>query len=275
MPPHDYGAVAVIDGRTVKITPFRTANVPPPMALYELEISHTVIDVAFAEDNSSMAVLHHGGLALFEWQTKNGRSLSPRLLATYDSGSDGPVKSALQVSLASPREPDVLYFNAGLKTCRFSLASETKGLIMSNSVLLEEEALFLQAKAIPVESEEAGTRKTQFQTRSGRLVGLSSAGALEPLGTSFPLQLPWVETIEVDDEMVAIGLSRSGHLYANSRQLVKNCTSFLVTCDHLIFTTSTHFLKFVHLSRPEGNLQPDSRSYASVLTVPRSRPGAR
>lgn len=257
IPPHDFGAVAVIDGTTVKITPFRTANVPPPMAKYELEVSHTVIDVAFAHDNSSMAVLHHGGLALYEWQAQRGRSLSPHPFATYGIKSDGPVKNALQVILANPREPAVLYFDAGLTSCRLSLANDTDRLVLSESTVLEDETLLLQTNkpaAIRVGAPDA--RPMLFQTRSGGLARLSRTGALESLNAGFPLQLPWIETIEIEDDTVAFGLSRSGHLYANSRLLVKNCTSFLVTGDHLLFTTSNHFLKFAHLSRPEGQLRP-------------------
>jgi elongator complex protein 1 len=64
----------------------------------------------------------------------------------------------------------------------------------------------------------------------------------------FQTQLPWFEISKVDDEIVAFGLSRNGHIYANSRLLAKNCTSFIVTPSHLIFTTNNHLVKFVHLS---------------------------
>lgn len=253
MPPRDYGAVAVIDGNTVNITPFRTANVPPPMALFNIEASHTVIDVAFSQDNSSMAVLHQGGLDLFEWQTKNKRSLSPRHLATYDFKSDGLVANALQVFLSHHGQPDILYFNEGLKVCRATLNDTGDSLVAEEPVLLEEEAIFLQANSIMTSPGPDKVADAYFQTKSGKLVRLPSQdSAFEALAISFPLQLPWVETVELEDQVVAFGLSRSGHLYANTRQLVKNCTSFLVTCDHLIFTTSNHLLKFVHLARPEG-----------------------
>ena len=43
-------------------------------------------------------------------------------------------------------------------------------------------------------------------------------------------------------------------MYANKRVLAKNCTSFLVTPSHLLFTTSQHLLKFVHLNRVDGTL---------------------
>lgn len=47
-------------------------------------------------------------------------------------------------------------------------------------------------------------------------------------------------------------MTKTGALYANKRVVAKNCTSFLVTPAHLLFTTSQHLLKFVHLNRVEG-----------------------
>lgn len=253
MPPDDFGAVAVIDGKTVKITPFRTANVPPPMAMFEISASHTVIDVAFAPNNETMAVLHHNGVDLYEWQTKDGRSLIPKLLTKFDSEMDGLMRTALQVCFASSYEPRVLYFNDGLNICRLSFKSDAGDLIIDDLTPLEEEVIFTQTPSFTNASDSRSIAEACVQARSGKVFRLSEKDdALGPMVARFPLQLPWVETFEIGGESVAFGLSRSGHLYANSQLLVKNCTSFLVTCDHLIFTTSNHLLKFVHLGRPEG-----------------------
>lgn len=253
MPPHDFGAVAVIDGTTVKITPLRTANVPPPMSMFEIGASHVVIDVAFSQDNSKMAVLHHGGVDLFDWQTRNGRSIIPRLSAKYEFSSGGVVDSALQIGFAINSEAGAPYFKDGLKICRLSPARDADKLMVEDVISLEEEILFPQANSIGSASPQISSGDMCIQNKSGKLFRLPAQGkALESLATGFPLQLPLVEVVETDDEIVAFGMSRSGHLYANSRLLVKNCTSFLVTCDHLIFTTSNHFLKFIHLNRPEG-----------------------
>ncbi|KAK4991800.1 putative elongator complex protein 1 [Elasticomyces elasticus] len=55
-------------------------------------------------------------------------------------------------------------------------------------------------------------------------------------------------------QSILFGLSNRGYLYARAtsgadygRELVRNCTSFLIAPGHLIFTTSQHLLKFVHL----------------------------
>ena len=47
-------------------------------------------------------------------------------------------------------------------------------------------------------------------------------------------------------------ISDNGSLYADQRLLSKNCTSLLVTPAHLIFTTSQHLLKFVHVAPVAG-----------------------
>lgn len=47
-------------------------------------------------------------------------------------------------------------------------------------------------------------------------------------------------------------MTRTGALYANRRLLAKNCTSFILTPAHIIFTTTQHLLKFVHITNVEG-----------------------
>lgn len=47
-------------------------------------------------------------------------------------------------------------------------------------------------------------------------------------------------------------MTGTGSLYANKQLLAKNCTSFLLTTSHVLFTTSQHLLKFVHLENIDG-----------------------
>lgn len=257
LPPHDFGAVAVIDGKTLRLTPFRTANVPPPMSMYEIEAIDTIVDVAFARDNSTMAVLHNGGVDLYKWQTRNGRSLKPQLLAQHTPQSDVSfAEGTLQVGFASHHEPQVLRIDQGLKLSRFIFDAQSKSLSKAGDITVSEDILLTQANSTTNPEEPEITQDFLVAARSGRLLRLDSSSSFKPVYADFPAQLPWVEVVDIEGQVVAFGLSRGGHLYANNRQLVKNCTSFLVTSDHLIFTTSNHFLKFVHLSHPEGQSYP-------------------
>jgi elongator complex protein 1 len=71
--------VAVIDGQSIKVTLFRTANIPPPMALHELSVQSNVIDVAFNAAASLIAVLHQQGISIFESKGVEASSESPSL----------------------------------------------------------------------------------------------------------------------------------------------------------------------------------------------------
>lgn len=237
-PLHDTGAVAVIDGNTAKLTPFRTANIPPPYAMFEETIETSIIDVAFAKQNTVVGVLHHGGVDLYEWPVKAGRSIKPTLLRTAVlpamSGYFLPLRiTAIDIGtfqcIAQQGDAKV-HFNVSVETGCTTTAN--------TSVIITSTAVF-----------DDGTATEGYgQDQSGSIYKLSTAEP-EILPIKFASELPWFEvTKDEHGGVMAIGLSRSGHVYADSQQLAKNCTSFVLTPDHLIFTTSNHLVKYVHLT---------------------------
>lgn len=250
-PPNDQGAVAVIDGKSLKITPFRSANVPPPMSLYEIPVIHNIIDVAFNVEATSIAVLHQNGIALYSWNTNLATSSSPNLIGrfTFKAGaSERP--SYQQISFG---EDDTIltlqYMNGGISSIgAYGFDDETGG--------MEEKTLSHLAKtsAVLISTFEDGKSAHPFaQETTGDLHSLV-VGDMSLVECGFPLFLPWVEIASIGPRRIAFGLSNNGHLYANSRLLLKNCTSFLLTPAHVIFTTTNHLLKFIHITNVEGKL---------------------
>ncbi|KAF5025006.1 hypothetical protein F66182_2957 [Fusarium sp. NRRL 66182] len=241
-PPHGNGAVAVIDGETVKLTPFRTVNIPPPMSMYEITASASVADVAFGQDNTSFAILHRKGIDVYEWPVKNGRSIKPQV--SWKVAFD---------EIASPGYSAFLRIAAVANSFHYFGYEEEKGFVQ-RSVQAGSEG---EPTTTTVDSRELLVATASYQDdntfegygqdSSGKLFQINHAGN-EILPVQFQTQLPWFEISKVDDEIVAFGLSRNGHIYANSRLLAKNCTSFTITPSHLIFTTNNHLVKFVHLS---------------------------
>lgn len=247
MPPNDHGAVAVIDGETLKLTPFRAANIPPPMSMFDIRTRSSIVDVAYSADNSTIAVLHNSELELYAWQRKGDRFLVPKPLSKVSiaATSSRDDKVSLQVCFSGRNEVAVLYFNEELRISSYTFDGATSELELrteQTSMSVSSIATFRNAETL-----------AYFQERSGKLVGLGGCEAKETLPSKLPVQLPWTEAVaDSDGYAIVFGLSRSGHLYANSRLLAKSCTSFLVTQDHLIFTTNNHFVKFVHLQAVEG-----------------------
>lgn len=215
------------------------------MAMFEIEAESSIIDVVFAPDNSNFWVLHHGGITAYTLGTEGNRCLAPKLLQKAPLSAAEEI-AALQV--AASREHGA----------RILTVAEEEAAIIAAADLLSTKPDGWMANKVDAGSVSSmgpftvGDRSSIFaQEHSGRLLEVSAEGSL-PLPVSFPTFLPWAEFAEHDGELLAFGLSEGGHLYVNSRQLVKNCTSFLVTPSHLIFTTSNHLLKFAHLASPEG-----------------------
>ncbi|PVH84364.1 elongator complex protein-like protein 1 [Cadophora sp. DSE1049] len=243
-PPHDHGIVAVIDGLSVKITPLRTANVPPPMALHEIDVPSNAIDVAFNAVASLIAVLHQNGISIFQWKSVASSAPPPALTGrvTFEK-AECFTPTNQQISFAGTSEVLVLQKDeTGANINRFGFNDDTGRMEMLESNANPTSTIFTLSNFT-----KDGVAHPFVQGRKGDLHSLTF-GDHSLSHCSFPMYLPWVEISGGEDE-IAFGMSAHGHLYANSRLLVKNCTSFLVTSAHLIFTTTTHLLKFVHITQ--------------------------
>ncbi|KAL9611362.1 MAG: hypothetical protein Q9167_003981 [Letrouitia subvulpina] len=149
-PPGDYGVVAVIDGKILKITPLRTANVPPPMALHEISLKENANDIA---------------------------------ISTYEEKEAQTLKVALKFEVLHSMGPPSTY------------------------------GTDITAQNSPCEINEPSIAPT---------------------------------------ESSIFRLTENGALFAEERLLSRGCTSFVETPYHLIFTTTQHLLKFVHMTAVEN-----------------------
>ncbi|KAI5862367.1 IkappaB kinase complex, IKAP component [Durotheca rogersii] len=240
-PPCDYGAVAVIDGETLKLTSFRTANVPPPMALFELQAPSPIIDVAFSPANTLMAILHQHGVDVYEWKTKGQRSLVPALVGNVTFSKDDPGEewTPLQISITENSVVHCLGFETRAAVRSHPLDRATGEFASSTSIYAGSMFGFVRLT-------QAGSTGVLLQDCLGGLHGVPDQRD-EFYSARLPAQFPWSEVVDLAGSIVAVGLSRYGHLFANSRLLLKGCTSFLITPAHLIVTTSNHLIKFIHL----------------------------
>ncbi|KAE8453046.1 hypothetical protein EG329_012233 [Mollisiaceae sp. DMI_Dod_QoI] len=243
IPPKDYGPVAVIDGKNIKVTPFRTANIPPPMALHELEVPSHTIDVVFNADTSLIAVLHGLGISIFEWKDATLPSASPSLTGRVTFPKTEHETSVYQ-QICFTGINEVLLLKrtkSGSMVERYGFDDDTGRIELASAEMTPTPtALTLSS------SFQESVAHPFVQGKAGDLHSLTP-GDQSLSHCKFPNYLPWVEILNCNDP-IAFGMSANGHLYANSRLLVRNCTSFLVTPAHLILTTTSHLLKFVHIT---------------------------
>ncbi|KAL8673498.1 MAG: hypothetical protein Q9168_002104 [Polycauliona sp. 1 TL-2023] len=181
-PPADFGVVAVIDGRTLKITPFRQANIPPPMALYEIDMVANANDVIID-------------------------------LRSREPGEE--LQSLFQIKVLHPE-----------RTSQYLLDCSKSEV----PTRMEDDDLLAQYQLERTPSNSGNERPLSFEA--------------------------WLPSTEPGD----FKLAENGSLLFKKRPLLTGCTSYLVTPSHLIFTTSQHLLKFVHLaaSLEELEIPPDT-----------------
>ncbi|KAI5295661.1 hypothetical protein KEM52_000653 [Ascosphaera acerosa] len=246
-PPFDFGAVAVIDGTILKLTALRMATVSPPMAGHELQLKHAAVDVAFSQSGRRFAVLTGQGVSVYDWRLNRRPTPEPALIRHFPT----PVSQARRTRLAMLGENEIVVLGtlAGSKTeltriC-IDTGDETTGMYKRDQHRIVSVYPDSSHHHMWYQEVDAHGRVGYMHTPGTAPAMLSQATyhASSSQGTSYA-----AVTVTTDGQSILISLTRSGHLFADDRLLAKNCTSFLVTSQHLIYTTTTHHLKFVHLA---------------------------
>lgn len=201
-PPHDLGLVAVIDGKKLKITPLGVTNVPPPMALDEVELSRNATDVAFSVDGKKIGVLHHD-YSISTWAC-----------------------------------------DYAARPAKFSQRLKSKEGLGD---------LVCSAKWPPPAAEVEGC--DSFRRTDHDRISYSSKNEKSP--RSYGDEHVWIGPT---GDTLSLHLAESGVLQVQGLENVcriPGCTSYTVTQTYLIYTTSQHLLKFVHLHTGELDLPAD------------------
>ncbi|TBU27865.1 IkappaB kinase complex IKAP component [Dichomitus squalens] len=270
-PPVDSGTVAVVDGASLLLTPFRTQNVPPPMSAHSLSLrfptsslpgilkrSPTPIHAAFASSRDLLAVLWEPGvLEVYDLKTRlgagRGKVMDPVSLWAGPVRGDGSSNSHRQV---------VFDHSADSETA-VRLAVLGSGSASDVVTILE------------LQSSESRTAEVLLPTHNGRLVAGQGIFWEAPDGqlhevdaenndpvevAQFPEFCFWTAHALVTDDTseggttttpLYIGLSHAGKLHVTdgqaTRTLASNVNSFTTTSGFLIYTTTAHLAHFAPL----------------------------
>ncbi|KAI8934328.1 hypothetical protein NX059_009064 [Plenodomus lindquistii] len=281
-PPDDFGMVASIDGLSLKLTPLRLANVPPPMSLQTVALQSVPVDATLSKSGTRLAVLSNRDISVYALDMHKRPIPRPALLWRSDALKD---YSPRHVAFVGDESIHVLMDNWDEEEA-FLWRSEGEDVVPHGPIMETENVSTL------VPSFDHSALYTQFQNGALHQVDITEDMSPQtPLVQKLPTFCAEVQVADVEGQILAFGLTKSGVLYANERVLARNCTSFVVTPAHLIFTTTQHLLKFVHLSSvdelevPADEPQKDERcrsiergaklvtvmptAYSVVLQMPR------
>lgn len=200
------------------------------MALHEVELDSNIIDVAFDRTGTSFAVLSRQDVKLYN-------------LKYFENQGAEPTAFPLQQNLGTPVQ--LAFKDDGELFILFHHKDRNKECIYR---VMTGEMLQQKEENISMLIPDREGHDLYVQNLSGRIQVVGDTLNHEHAVADLPMMCPWVEIVEVKGSSDVFGLTASGQLFANQRRLVSNCTSFLATSAHLIFTTSNHLLKFVHLT---------------------------
>ncbi|RVD81191.1 uncharacterized protein DFL_009065 [Arthrobotrys flagrans] len=240
-PPLDQGIVTVIDGSNLKLTPFRYANMPPPMSLCEIALEGNVIDVAVSPTGDSLAALTARGVDIINWDVPTLKRKAP----TDVQKSAIELESRLnyrQICFFGSNKVALLYGTASI-----DIYQRTEGR-WGKFGRIEDSQLVAGVASIILSSDGSSLL---CESVSGEVVVFDEALAILDR-QSHP------QTCLIDDrydpgeqKRKIFALGPSGRLFCNGKPLLNGCTSFVLTSQHLIITTIQNFLKFISLA---GNI---------------------
>ena len=234
------GSVAVIDGKTVLLTPFSRANVPPPMSLYQIEMEKQVLNVCFGfakiGNNSEEEII----VVLCESNVE------------FHTIGSQPLKiGELQIEYQNPRQIAlvsntlvILHHSNNSRVAVLELDISANGIYLKNDYKVNHDH-DLEVQSLVCDSK---TSTIALQTCHGQIYELSLAEYYVPtFTTSFPRKCTWTDVANFKDGKGFIGLTSKNKLYLDEKLLLPDCSSFLVHEEFLIATTLKHICRFANL----------------------------
>lgn len=225
--PDDVGAVAVLDGKILKLTPLRLAGVPPPMAHNELELDSNVVDVAFSKSGTRIAVLTTSSFSIFLWSLKSRPVPMPILESSYPL-SDAPECRPRQIAFLNDNEVYVLK----------DTAPNTSHIELTTLETRESRIIYETAESEQLSSIFAGIGHQALWFSHARQIGQPvSYSSIERVDGSDVTIAPWAESPSADTHWaraVSISDDEVRDYKISSTMTMRNKLTFLASLDQSV-----------------------------------------
>ncbi|GLB37914.1 hypothetical protein LshimejAT787_0409650 [Lyophyllum shimeji] len=265
-PPADSGTVAVFDGMSILLTPFRVQNVPPPMSSTQIKLSgfqtpsgerlRTPIFASFSPASDILAVLWETGYTeLWSLRTRlqggPGKVMDPTNVWSGFVNHD--VKNARQIQLSSSDATGssstiaVLWTDARSDYVSVLQLEDFSPKGDPTTIVLPHRNSRLVAMGSKIISQGPNGEILRYDLEQKEFLSVAQLDefCLQSQGIAVP-------SLNGDTTTVYVGLGSSGKLRIASEEsshvLAANATSFTIASGFVIFTTTAHEAVFVPLS---------------------------
>ncbi|CAG8467741.1 8600_t:CDS:10 [Gigaspora rosea] len=259
--------VAVIDGCLIYLTPFRIMNVPPPMFAFSIQLDSPAVHVSFSPNNggNDFAVLQaNQEISFFEWPgVADTPPKPPKLLGAVHMGK---IEDLYRGSIRQ-----IAWINKTMLFCLHCHPSNQYDDITQIILELDDNGQIQKKISETTVHLTNYLRRLYYNPTYDTFLCEVNDGSIHrviidhndlnedaerffvsnTLIVSLPEVCNWIGTIQIESEKkketFVIGLSEHNKLYVNENLIAADCTSFFIHNDFIIFTTSSHVVRFLPL----------------------------
>ena len=236
--PTDKAFVGVINGKALKMTPFRQMVVPPPMSAFELHFDSYVSSVTFSPD-LSMAVITEDNEVFICEETPNLSAISDEVKITGAGGAGFIPKCdlycpsmKLKLGIVGCELSNWSWFN----NCKAIASNEDKLFVIDMQTGAVEATLTCEAPVYDI-------AQNYIFLDNGAVARLNKNNELEPVD----FELPEGCTNEVSANLIFSLNDRSQRFYINGKEVATGVNSFFIHSDFVMITTVKHMLRSIPL----------------------------
>ncbi|KAI8909371.1 IKI3 family-domain-containing protein [Powellomyces hirtus] len=263
--PDNPATVAVVDGASVLLTPFRHLNVPPPMSAHKVTLPAPAAHVAFGPGTAGddfAVLLCDASVHFYKSGSATKPVKAPKPLGSF-SLADDPQVTYRQLVYVNATTVAALAYNENTNedaVATITFDAESYKITGTHTVRFDE---YSHVRSLSRLQYNVPLSTLFAQAVDGRIAEIPLANDAAPSSTTLnlhaglPTMCPWISAIDLPTtpasttrERVYLGLSGRNKLYANSTLISSDCTSFHVHNDFLILTTFTHTARFISLNVP-------------------------
>lgn len=253
--PFDHGVIAVIDGKTLKLTPLKHANTPPPMAFAQVQADNNIVSCAISRTCQRVAFITYKHLYLCTWEMQQAGKKSnaairhssnlriqKKDLAMFPHPTQVALENDDAVLLLDPAVSNIDPQARCYKYTWVNTVTENPALMTQNvEIPLDTRSLIVDAK------HESLWLRTSKDIISSELYEETHFPAIS--ATS----IVKVHSLDVE-ETYAVSL-KDHQLVIDGKACANQVTSFAVTDNHIVYSASNHLLKFIHLRTKSDGFQ--------------------
>ncbi|KAJ3555021.1 hypothetical protein NM688_g2799 [Phlebia brevispora] len=291
-PPNDSASVAVLDGGSILLTPFRSQNVPPPMSSIQFPLApvpvhapkfqtRLPVQLSFTWGKDILVALWETGcLKLTDLHTRlgpgQGKVMDPQELWVGFASENSSISRNYRQALAiSDAKVDDIWTVLALSSVNAESVQDVLSVVVLQSWEVQErfEIDLPQRNGRLIPSD----RQVWWQSPDGEIVIVDLANRTFSPVSKFPRFSPWTvhvtassEASKDEESSLFVGLTPSGSLTVANEDgthqlLAANANSFTISSSFLVFTTTAHVAHFAPLVALGGLLQRTSHTSLDAL----------